>query len=51
MTSFLLVAVASSIVVFITVFLVIQFIIAFHYRSRELRRVRHGLNDPDPTIV
>ena len=51
MASFLLVAVASTVVVFITVFLVIQFIIAFHSRSRELRRVRYGLNDPDPNIV
>lgn len=51
MTSFLLVALASSVVVFITVFLVIQFMIEYHSRSRELRRIRHGLNDPDPDHV
>ena len=49
MASFLVVAVASTIVVFIVVFLVIQCIIEFHSHSRELRQVRHGLNDPDPT--
>jgi len=49
MASFLLVAVTSTVVVFIVVFLVIQFIIEFHSHFIELRRVRYGLNDPDPT--
>jgi len=51
MASFIVVAVASTVIVFIIVFLVIQFIIQFHSHSKELRKVRHGLNDPDPTHV